>query len=547
MKQMKIDLRLVSPLEKVFPDAAPRGGYRAASALMGENASFQAAWIALEPAGRYYGKLRVTGDVPVSVRMVRCVPVEFPTLPDADADYLRKTPGLYPDALEEIPNGNTPIFSWKWECVWIDIEGAPAGDHKIRVEFQDLEGNCLASDEFLLHVVNALLPEQELIHTKWFHCDGICQYYGVEMWSEKFWEICENFVRAAVHRGINMLFTPIHTPPLDTDVGGERMTCQLVDIKVSNSGYVFGFEKLDRWVEMARRCGVKYFEMAHLFTQWGARHAPKIVADIDGVPTKIFGWETRATEDAYIDFLRAYLSALTAHLKQLGIDKCTYFHISDEPSLEMLEDYRRARDYACHDLEGYPVIDALSNYEFYSSGAVTRPIPAINHMDKFIQNKVPGLWTYYCVGQYNMVTNTYIAMPSQRTRILGVQLYKYNIEGFLQWAYNFYNSQGSTHAVNPWLVTDGDGFSPSGDCFQVYPGADGRPVESLRMMAADEAMSDIRALKLLEKLTDKAHVMSIVEDGIAPITFTDYPRDADYLIDMRRRVNAEIERIVNAK
>ena len=43
---MKIDLRLVSPLEKIFPDEPPRGGYLRASALKNEVASFQAAWIA---------------------------------------------------------------------------------------------------------------------------------------------------------------------------------------------------------------------------------------------------------------------------------------------------------------------------------------------------------------------------------------------------------------------------------------------------------------------------------------------------------------------
>jgi hypothetical protein len=539
---MKVDLRLVSPMEKVFLDGDPRGGYGAASALKGETASFQAAWRVQEPQGRYYGKLRVTGDVPLRVRCVRSVPVAFPTMPDADDDYLRKTPGLYPDVLDEILPGDTLMCSWRWECVWIDIEGAPAGDHEVTVELEDNKGGCLAREEFRLHVVNAALPEQELIHTKWLHCDCLCQYYGVEMWSERFWEICENFVRAAVRRGINMLLTPIHTPPLDTAVGGERMTCQLVDVRVSNSGYTFGFERFERWVDMARRCGVKYFEMAHLFTQWGARHAPKIMADVDGVETQIFGWDTEATGDLYIDFLRSYLEALTAELEKLGLDKCTYFHISDEPSVEMLDDYRAARDYAMHDLGDYPVIDALSNYEFYTSGAVKKPIPAVNHIEPFIEGGLPGLWAYYCISQYKDVSNTFIAMPGQRTRILGVQLYKFDIEGFLQWGYNFYNSQYSTHPVNPWITTDGDGFSPAGDTFQVYPGADGKPVESLRMMLADEAISDLRALKLLESLTDKKFVMSIVEDGIAPITFSEYPRDAEYLIGLRRRVNAEIEK-----
>ena len=36
--------------------------------------------------------------------------------------------------------------------------------------------------------------------------------------------------------------------------------------------------KLEKFVELARGCGIKYFEMAHLFSQWGAKCAPKIVS-----------------------------------------------------------------------------------------------------------------------------------------------------------------------------------------------------------------------------------------------------------------------------
>ena len=44
------------------------------------------------------------------------------------------------------------------------------------------------------------------------------------------------------------------------------------------------------------------------------------------------------------------------------------------------------------------------------------------------------------------------------------------IAGFLQWGYNFYATQLSDYQVNPYEVTDGEAFSPAGDCFQVYPG-----------------------------------------------------------------------------
>ena len=50
-----------------------------------------------------------------------------------------------------------------------------------------------------------------------------------------------------------MILTPIFTPPLDTAVGGERTTTQLVGIKTDGDAYCFDFAKLDRWVELCRR------------------------------------------------------------------------------------------------------------------------------------------------------------------------------------------------------------------------------------------------------------------------------------------------------
>lgn len=538
---MRIDLRLSSPLEKVFLDEAPRGGYRAASALMGETASFQAAWAILDEPSRAHVTLEVCADEPVRVRMVKSVPVRLAAFPDADADYLRKSPGMYPDLLDEIGAEKWRAYANLWTCAWIDIENASVGTHEVSVVLKATDGEVLGRETFRLTVIPAALPKQTLIHTKWFHCDALCHYYHVEMWSEQFWEICENFVAAMPKRGINMLLTPIHTPPLDTREGGERMTCQLVDVHMGDEGYAFGFEKLARWVEMAKQCGIEHFEMAHLFTQWGAKHAPKIVADVCGEQKQLFGWDTDATGPGYRAFLRAYLPALTRELRRLGIaDRC-YFHISDEPSLTMLDEYRAARDVATKYLEGFPVMDALSNFEFYETGAVEHPIPANNHIEPFYEAGVKGLWTYYCVGQYKCVSNMFVAMPSYRNRILAWQLYKYEIAGFLQWGYNFYGAQFSDYQIDPFRVTDADGFVPAGDPFQVYPGRDGRPRESVRMMVTGEAMDDLRAFRLLESLKGRAFVLGILEDGIEPITFERYPRSADYILETRERVNRAIE------
>ena len=106
--------------------------------------------------------------------------------------------------------------------------------------------------------------------------------------------ILRNFIALAARRGMNMILTPIHTPPLDTAVGGERMTTQLVDVFKTPLGYTFKFAKLRDFITMCRHEGIRYFEMAHLFTQWGGMHAPKIMGIRDGSYSQLFGWDTAA-------------------------------------------------------------------------------------------------------------------------------------------------------------------------------------------------------------------------------------------------------------
>jgi hypothetical protein len=50
--------------------------------------------------------------------------------------------------------------------------------------------------------------------------------------------------------------------------------------------------------------------LSHLFTQWGAAHAPKIMATVDGTYRRLFGWETDAISDEYVGFLEAFAAEL---------------------------------------------------------------------------------------------------------------------------------------------------------------------------------------------------------------------------------------------
>lgn len=80
---------------------------------------------------------------------------------------------------------------------------------------------------------------------------------------------------------------------------------------------------------------------------------------------------------------------------------------------------------------------------------------------------------------------------------------------------------------------------PAGDTFLVYPGMDGRPVETIRLKQFGEAMQDLRALKLCETLCGREAVFSVV-DRCGPVRFDEYPKGESYLLELRQEVNKMI-------
>ncbi len=456
---------------------------------------------------------------------------------------LRKKSGYFPELLRLL-EGCFNAKANKWNSIWLEVVPNPtlvAGEQKINVALTC--GEDVQTIDFTLDVIDAQLPAQTLINTNWFHTDCIATHYNVEVFSDKYWEYVKNFLKVAVDHGMNMVLTPLFTPPLDTKVGGERPTVQLVGVKVTSGEYKFDFTNLDKWIAICDEVGIKYLELSHFFTQWGAKKCPKIIAEVDGVQKRIFGWDTKASGKAYRSFLTAFAEVFKPYLKEKGLEDKVYFHVSDEPFAAIARHYRKASNIVNELFGEYKIMDALSNYKFYKKGLVKLPVPANDHIELFIGN-VSDLWTYYCCVQVKGVSNKFFSMPSQRNRVLGYQMYKFNVKGFLHWGYNFWYKQFSTGPVDPFTETDAGGSFPSGDSFVVYPGDNGTPLISLRLKVFYDAFQDMRALQLLESLIGKEKTMQILEDGIEPITFAQYPHCDDWQLATREKINAAIKQAI---
>jgi len=543
-----MQIKVISSLAKVFlDDAELPEEISGASALQGEVYSFQVA-----VKSDYDGFMRVTlaSDINVRIRTVDYVPNQVASANRYDDNYLRQTPGLYPDLLKALHCGDRfHVRKNVWRTLWVTAIVGPdqtPGTYRVSVKFTKIEHGMiwqwdavLGEAVFNLEVLPAALPEQKLKRLEWFHADCLFAYYRVDCWSEAHWQALEHQMRNARRHGVNILYTPLWTPPLDTFFGGERPNCQLLGIAINHETkeFTFDFTYLLRYLRLAKRCGFDTFAMSHFFSQWGANYTPKIVAFNGRIPNaRIFLW-TRADHEVYLAMLKKLLPQLLQLLREEGLAGKCYFSISDEPAPEHLESYSYAVNAVRPLLEDFPTIEALSDIRYFEKDLVRNPVPAIDHIEPFV-GKVKELWTYYCVAQDYLVSNRFMAMPSARNRIFGVLAYVYDLKGFLHWGFNFYYSQFSVEKVNPFANTDCSGAFPGGDAFMVYPGENFEVWDSVRHEVFAEALQDLRSLELLEQRIGRPEVLKLIHQNLNyQLTMTQYPREASWLLDLRQTIN----------
>ncbi len=549
---MNFSSRLVSSLEKCFlrSDITQFTELKEEKIFKNQKYSFQLV-ASFDDNWQVAFKPVIEGDLApyVTVREVVNIPAEMPTYPHCTPLPKIHEPGLYPDLLRPLKyRGIFRLHPKQSRALWIDIDpkGEITGEHILKIKLYKVNitskgftpiDEVAVEHELKIDIKDVEIPEQTLKFTQWFYADCLADYYDVEVFSDRHFEICENYAKKAVEFGRNMLMVPLLTYALDTYGGGERTTTQLIDVYKDGDDYTFGYENLDRWLDMYQRIGVKYYEISPVFSQWGADNTPKVVATVNGEKKTIFGWGTDPLSKEYNTFVRAFLKGFIDHMKERGEDHKCWYHVSDEPITEHFEQYKKVRDSIYDLVEDYETLDAISHYEFYESGLSKNPVPKTMVVHEFFDKGAKDIWTYYCGGQCTDVSNCHFAMELARVRCLGTQMFKYNTQGFLQWGYNYYNNQWSYDRIDPFAVSDAESFAASGDAYMVYPAPDGTPWESTRFRALYEGMEDMRVMQLAEKLCGKEAVIKTIEDIIGEVRFDKCILESDTMLQVRRAVN----------
>ncbi len=539
---MSVSVMQISSLEKIRAgEACECPEISASAALAGERFSYQ---LRLESVAPVFVRAHIESPLSGSVTLyrVRDAVMDAPAIGRRPLeDYLTHEPGLMPDIL--IPLEETAHHLTLDNCgatLWVRVDvpaDMPAGTYPVTIRLTVNEPGATDQAQIIktlmLQILPVAKPAQRLIYTRWLYLDCIATAHHVPIFSEAHWQLIEQYIAAAADVGVNMMLLSVHTPPLDTEVGTARPCVQLVDIEKTEKGYQFDFQKLRRFIALCKKHGIRYYEIAHMFSQWGAKCTPNIMVTENGKTDYRFGWHVSADEPEYIAFLQAYIPAILGVLDAEGITENTYFHISDEPNTATEEAYRRVSGLLRPLIGKCKTMDALSDRLFYEKGLVECPVTCVEHIHKFLEHHIPNQWLYYCCIPQNIFPNGFLAMPSYRIRILGFLLYRYDIKGFLHWGFNFYHACRSLYPIDPYLTTSGDHAYPSGDPFIVYP-ADRGVYHSLRGQITYDAIQDMDLCFALEEKIGRAAVVSMIDQTAGkPLRFDDYPKSNAFIESLR--------------
>ncbi|HWR13570.1 MAG TPA: DUF4091 domain-containing protein [Terriglobales bacterium] len=501
----EVTVWLESSLKRVYP-ASPPATERKLNLVSARNQtlSFQAVI-----RNRTIQKLRLQCEVSapagisVKVRRVGYVPLPHRTtgVDDAETEGLGYIPGLVPDPL--FPEQVTDVGPGENQSFWVTLHvpaGVKPGPKPIQVQFisEDLKTKAKTNVGSLATQIDVkpftIQPRRDFPVTHWWNPDAIYDHYKTEPFSDKWWQLAELYLRDMADHGSNMIMVPVfHTrrevvprPP------------QLLRVtEITPGKYEFDFSEVHRFIEMAKRSGIEYFEFPHLWLYWGVRNPVHVYQFKGNQWTLLWPTESEPTTGVFRGFLEQYLPALRKFLDQEGLPpERTFFHVSDEPgSGEQFENYKRARALLKELAPWMKVMDALSDVEYGRQGVTDFPVPILSSAQKYIDAKIPH-WVYFCTGPRGNYLNRLYDTPLPKIRMSGFVLYRLGARGFLHWGYNYWYKMETQQLINPF--EEGAGLDwpgiPYGDPFVVYPGENG-PVDSIRWEVFAEGLQDYAILQ----------------------------------------------------
>lgn len=366
--------------------------------------------------------------------------------------------------------------------------------------------------------------------------DSTSAYYGLERYSDKWWELIGNWADELIKNRQNMLL--INVPQLLLDGGTTVQPDGTVDFK---------WDKFDEYINLYISKGFTKFAGMHLAFHWdgdpyqyagGRSGIGRLAYDQETDKTIWTGGEVLGEDAQY--WLEQYLPSLAEHLNSIvmtdgetTVYDVWYQHLFDEPSyapngenkwrylVEQVRDLGSIKDAEGNKIKQLKTMDAdahgtLKKHQELAS--VWCPQESAYENDKTFFDEQQALgkekFIYICVAPSAPWLNRFVSQPTLTSQLNYWYCYKNNVDSLLHWAWNV------------WSIGYLDG-----DSYLVYPDVENNSIKSsLRNEAMRDGLEDYELFSILEErdatLAEEL-VNTCVESG------TKYSTDVDYIREVR--------------
>lgn len=492
---------LQSTLKRVYLTSKPQPAeMEAVPAARGARVSFQAC-VRNDTDAQLDVTCQASAPAGISVRVRRVgyVPLRLGTtgVPMSAREGTDNVPGYVPEPLYEDALATAGPFSNA--VFWISVQVAPdakPGLHPVKVQIlSPKDGSELAQLTARIEVSKLVLKERRdfpVIH--WFRGECLWDWYKTGTWEDpRIWEITRNYMRNLLEHGTDVIYTPMFFMRRETF----QRPCQLLIVNETSPGvYSFDFSLVKKYVDLAKEAGFERFEWPHFWIYWGVQNPARIYQQKDGKMQLMWPPDTDGHGPLYTGFLKQFLPAFHDFLKQEGILEKSYFHLSDEPGEGHIPNYRKARETLRELAPWMKVMDALSDINFGRQNLTDIPIPLLPSDAAYTKENI-GHWVYFCCEPRGKYIQRLLDTPLPVIRMSGWAFYKLKAEGFLHWGYNYWHAMEQEKLIDPFAEYCGNWWPgiPPGDPFTVYPGPDGKPLDSVRWEVWAESLQDYAILQ----------------------------------------------------
>jgi hypothetical protein len=486
-------IRYTDPLHKVLKSDSDFGNERASmDAARGEVASLQ---FVVRSGNDITGLTAVVKDLKLSaqVRFVGYVKVSaFSKEPAKDRIYAADD--LYPDPLMEdatinvAANNSQPV----WVSVSIPLNAAPGiYNGKLVIEGN---GNIHEEKSFQIRVFAVQLKQPDLQVSLWPSMENprlggmdkklslLTAASDFKPFTDEYWTLLKKMAEMMhqYYQNVIMVY-PVHT----------------VEYTLDNKGkYTFDFTRLDKTISTFKAAGVNgRIEGSFLGGRdegWFGPFAWYYYVNMPGQGMVSRTGNLKNKE--LINFYRQYIPALVAHLKEKKWYSNYYQHLGDEPLDQNIDSYKAFYAFIKELAPDMKIIEAVQTINAPEDIEVLIPqLDFLKNNYEYYKRRINSgkeVWLYTCWLPQGEYANRFIEQPLIKTRLLHWINYRYNVQGYLHWAYNNWSADPLHNGGEK-----GDDI-PGGDKWIVYPKKDGL-LSSIRLEAMRDGIVDNELLKML--------------------------------------------------